>query len=354
MIRKSVSWPQRLAAAALLLLVGACALPNDPAREAVHSVREQKQDIPYQDAETAGNTSLFGFRSLPKRAEAPAVSVSASRSVAEVSQCLQGQLKSRFKLPEDFFQVKNYANKAQSVSLVNPFTKKEGLMMDVEPVGVNGSTIKLYANGATLSKAWQQLPGRCGGANAAVLAKAETPEKTAAESRRNRDKDGEAAAPARNNTVRAQADGTRRQAASAASGNKTKAAANQASGNKAKAAAGKGGNKTDKRPAVKPADKKTKDAKARDSKTKDAKTKGKDTRPSKDTKAKADKTAPSGKSKTKDNKAAAAGKSKGKDAKAAVKNNPAKAADKAAKSGKKDAATTKPKPKNTQQKKGKS
>lgn len=352
MIRKSVSWPQRLAAAALLLLAGACALPNDPAREAVHSVREQKQDIPYQDAETAGNTSLFGFRSLPKRAEAPAVSVSASRSVAEVSQCLQGQLKSRFKLPEDFFQVKNYANKAQSVSLVNPFTKKEGLMMDVEPVGVNGSTIKLYANGATLSKAWQQLPGRCGGANAAVLAKAETPEKTAAESRRSRNKDGEAAAPARNNTVRAQADGGRRQAA--ASGNKTKAAANQALGNKAKAAAGRGGNKTDKRQAVKPADKKTRDAKAKDSKTKDAKTKGKDTRPSKDTKAKVDKTAPSGKSKTKDNKAAAAGKSKGKDAKAAVKSSPAKPAGKAAKSGKKDAATTKPKPKNQQQKKGKS
>ena len=99
MMRKLISLPQLLCGSVLLLFLGACVLPNDPARQAVGSVREQKQDIPYQDAETAGNTSLFGFRSLPKRAEAPAVSVSASRSVGEVSQCLQGQLKTRFKLP---------------------------------------------------------------------------------------------------------------------------------------------------------------------------------------------------------------------------------------------------------------
>ncbi|MCP2041472.1 chemotaxis protein histidine kinase CheA [Neisseria sp. HSC-16F19] len=359
MMHQPVSWLRRLSGAAVVLLLGACALPNDPAREAVGSVREQKKDIPYQEAETAGNTSLFGFRSLPKRAEAPAVTVSASRPVAEVSQCLQGQLKSRFNLPEDFFQVKNYANKAQSVSLVNPFTKKEGLMMDVESSGVSSSTIKLYANGATLSRAWQQLPARCGGANAAVLAKAETPAKAAAEPRRTTRRDSEtAAAPARSNTAAARSSGSnneRRQTASA-TGSKTKTKTQTAAANnQAKAGSKTAGTKSDKKAkqpaaaqkAVKPADKKAQSSKAKDNKAKDSKQAQSGKSKAQDTKAK-DSKAKSAQSKAKDSKAQdnkAKAKSTAKDSKAAATQKSKSTAASGQKSGKKETAPVKPKPK---------
>ncbi len=145
-------WGWSVAASAVLL--AACA--------PVPAVVDIRQGINYQqDAVVDGNQALFGFRSLPKRAEAAAVSETAGRPVAEVSQCVQQQLQSQFKLPEDFYQVKTYADNAQTVALVNPFTKKEGLLFDISPSGVNSSEIRLYANGATLSNAWKRLPTRC-------------------------------------------------------------------------------------------------------------------------------------------------------------------------------------------------
>lgn len=334
MIRKTVLGPRLLCSMAVLLFLGACALPHDPARQAVDSVREQKQEIPYnQDVKTAGNTSLFGFRSLPKRAEAPAVSVAANRSVAEVSQCLQGQIKTRFKLPEDFFQVKNYANNSQSVALVNPFTKKEGLMLDVVPSGVNGSTIKLYANGATLSKAWQQMPARCGGSQATLVSKAETPAKAAAAPRTRRSADAATA----ETTTRSQ----RRSSASASS--KTPAAKTDKTAAGGKTAKGK---KVAPEPQTKQsASKKTTatDKKSKDNQGKGGKTQSKNAQ-SKDPKGKDNKTK---ENKTKGNKA----KTQDKNGKAAAKNSNSKPTGSAGKSSKKEGAAVKPKP---QQKKAKS
>ena len=131
-------------------------------RAAVDDIKRNQKDIPYQqDVKTSGNQAIFGFRSLPKRAEAAVVTEKIAKPAAEVSQCLQAQLQSQFKLPEDFFQVNNYANNAQTIALVNPFTKKQGLLMDITERSVGSSEVNLYANGATLSNAWKRLPTRC-------------------------------------------------------------------------------------------------------------------------------------------------------------------------------------------------
>lgn len=143
-----------------LSALAACAHFSE--REAVSNIKRKQGAIPYNDdVKTGSNRSSFGFRSLPERTETAAVTEQSGKSVAEVSQCLQTQLQSQFKLPENFFQVRSYANNAQSVTLVNPFTKKTGLLMEVAERGVNRSEVKLYANGATLSSAWKRLPGRC-------------------------------------------------------------------------------------------------------------------------------------------------------------------------------------------------
>ena len=154
-------WRTGLTAGLLALaMLGGCAQLSE--RAAVDDIKRNQKDIPYQDdVKTSGNKSIFGFRSLPKRAEAAVVTEKIDKPAAQVSQCLQAQLQSQFKLPEDFFQVNNYANNAQTIALVNPFTKKQGLLMDITQRGVSSSEVNLYANGATLSNAWKRLPARC-------------------------------------------------------------------------------------------------------------------------------------------------------------------------------------------------
>jgi len=47
------------------------------------------------------------------------------------------------------------------VALHNPFTHKDGVVMDVRQRGVKSSEIKLYANGTTLSRVWRSIPAAC-------------------------------------------------------------------------------------------------------------------------------------------------------------------------------------------------
>ncbi|MDO5686596.1 MAG: hypothetical protein Q4G42_04310 [Neisseria sp.] len=66
----------------------------------------------------------------------------------------------RFNLPADFYNVKYYADGSATVRLVNPYTKRQGLFIDVEPRAL-GSQLRLYANYGTMSTAWRTLPEKC-------------------------------------------------------------------------------------------------------------------------------------------------------------------------------------------------
>lgn len=145
----------------VVMVLSSCAVLVE--REAVADIQRQQKAIPYKDddVKTGVNKSIFGFRSLPKRVEAPAETVLINKPVAEVSRCFQDRLQSQFNLPEDFYQVNTYANNAQTVALVNPFTKKQGLLMDITERSVSSSEVNLYANGTTLSRAWKRFPAAC-------------------------------------------------------------------------------------------------------------------------------------------------------------------------------------------------
>lgn len=98
---------------------------------------------------------------MPERLSAPLVSVSVDKPVDEVGNCLHTNMQSRFKLPAEFYKVTVYANGSQTLALVNPFTKLEGLQIDVVKAGPNHSIVNLYDNGMVISKAWQQFPKLC-------------------------------------------------------------------------------------------------------------------------------------------------------------------------------------------------
>ena len=102
----------------------------------------------------------YGFRSQPTRGR-PEVEVQSNKAPGEAAQSLQQQLQTRLRLPENFIQVRNYTNSAYTVALHNPFTNKDGVVMDVRQRGVRSSEIKLYANGTTLSRVWRSIPTAC-------------------------------------------------------------------------------------------------------------------------------------------------------------------------------------------------
>ncbi|WP_066566623.1 hypothetical protein [Snodgrassella sp. CFCC 13594] len=145
----------------LMLSVGGCAaLP--PEQRAVSDIRKNQGKIVYQnDVAVKGNQTVAGFRTMPIRPEAPEVTERIAKPALAVSQCIQAKLQSRFKLPPEFFTVTAYANNGQTVALVNPFTKTQGLQMDIIETGVSTAEIKLYDNGTTLSRAWKQFPASC-------------------------------------------------------------------------------------------------------------------------------------------------------------------------------------------------
>ena len=138
----------------ILWLMAACGTPQP-------SIIHKKDQIDTTESSLVGNSRVYHFQALPKRNQQPDSNTSAARSVADTSSCLQSQIRQTFKLPDEFFEVKTYTDKSQSITLVNPFTRKEGLVMDVVGSGVNQSDIRLYANGATLSGAWRRLPQKC-------------------------------------------------------------------------------------------------------------------------------------------------------------------------------------------------
>ena len=94
-------------------------------------------------------------------AKAPSMERRRKAITEAVVQCLQQQLQSRFRLPDNFLQIRQYANNVQTVALHNPFTHADGILLDIHPRGVSSSNIKLYANGTTLSRAWRNLPNGC-------------------------------------------------------------------------------------------------------------------------------------------------------------------------------------------------
>ncbi|MCO6505032.1 MAG: hypothetical protein J6568_06415 [Snodgrassella sp.] len=98
---------------------------------------------------------------MPERNSAPVVTISVDKPVDEVGSCLHSNMQSRFKLPSEFYKVIVYANGSQTLALVNPFTKLEGLQIDVVKAGPNHSIVNLYDNGMVISKAWQQFPNLC-------------------------------------------------------------------------------------------------------------------------------------------------------------------------------------------------
>lgn len=139
----------------IVLLGGCVAMPAQPSAE--HSSINYQKDVVIKN-----NHILFGFRPMPVRNEKAEVTEKINKPPIEVSQCLQHRLESQFKLPPEFYAISTYANNSQTIALINPFTKTEGLQMDIIETGVGSSVVKLYANGTVLSKAWKQFPLSCG------------------------------------------------------------------------------------------------------------------------------------------------------------------------------------------------
>lgn len=97
---------------------------------------------------------------LPERSE-NAVSVVASKLPAfSAIVCLEKELSSQFKLPDNFYGIKYYPDGSGTVRLVNPYSNKQGLYFDVAPQD-EGSEIRLYPNFSTISEAWKKLPQGC-------------------------------------------------------------------------------------------------------------------------------------------------------------------------------------------------
>lgn len=112
-------------------------------------------------SQVAAPSANSGFKPLPKRREAPVVKTTSDKKPIQISECLQTQLRDRLNLPRQFFEARHYIDDAQSVQLVNPFTHQEGIGIDIVPQGVGKTEIRLYSQGATLSRVWRQLPQKC-------------------------------------------------------------------------------------------------------------------------------------------------------------------------------------------------
>ena len=152
--RKKLKYSNLLWLLPLLALAG-CVSPE------AAGIRRQQSNINYDDDVKIGSSRMaYGFRSQPTRGR-PEVEVQRNKAPGEAAQCLQQQLQTRLRLPENFIQVRSYTNSAYTVALHNPFTNKDGVVMDVRQRGVRSSEIKLYANGTTLSRVWRSIPAAC-------------------------------------------------------------------------------------------------------------------------------------------------------------------------------------------------
>lgn len=142
------------------LLLHAC-VPPPSTPEALALQQEQNQPEPQTDSKINENHSLYHFRSQPERTATADVEIESSQKPETVAACLKQHLQNKLGLPEDFIQTRSYTNNAHTVALHNPFTHKDGIIIDIVQSGINRSQIKLYANGTILSGTWRNLPNHC-------------------------------------------------------------------------------------------------------------------------------------------------------------------------------------------------
>ena len=156
---------RRLLVCAVLASLAACAAPTSTFVVDKNPNLKQRTSI--------GSVDALDYQLMPKRSSAAFSSTVSTQDANNTALCLQQHLSSEFKLPPEFVSHKVYTDNNHSVGLINPFTKVEGITMDVVNKG-SSSEIKLYDNGNLLSRAWKQLPSKCGQGKTTTLAKAET------------------------------------------------------------------------------------------------------------------------------------------------------------------------------------
>ena len=156
---------RRLLVCAVLASLAACAAPTST------FVVDKNPDL--KQRTSIGSVDALDYQLMPKRSSAAFSSTVSTQDANNTALCLQQHLSSEFKLPPEFVSHKVYTDNNHSVGLINPFTKVEGITMDVVNKG-SSSEIKLYDNGNLLSRAWKQLPSKCGQGKTTTLAKAET------------------------------------------------------------------------------------------------------------------------------------------------------------------------------------
>ena len=152
---------RRLLVCAVLASLAACAAPTSTFVVDKNPNLKQRTSI--------GSVDALDYQLMPKRSSAAFSSTVSTQDANNTALCLQQHLSSEFKLPPEFVSHKVYTDNNHSVGLINPFTKVEGITMDVVNKG-SSSEIKLYDNGNLLSRAWKQLPSKCGQGKTTTLA----------------------------------------------------------------------------------------------------------------------------------------------------------------------------------------
>ena len=152
---------RRLLVSAVLASLAACAAPTST------FVVDKNPNL--KQRTTIGSVDALDYQLMPKRESAAFSATVSTQNANSTALCLQQHLSSEFKLPPEFISHKVYTDNNHSVGLINPFTKVEGITMDVVNKG-SSSEIKLYDNGNLLSRAWKQLPSKCGQGKTTTLA----------------------------------------------------------------------------------------------------------------------------------------------------------------------------------------
>ena len=152
---------RRLLVSAVLASLAACAAPTST------FVVDKNPNL--KQRTTIGSVDALDYQLMPKRESAAFSATVSTQNANSTALCLQQHLSSEFKLPPEFISHKVYTDNNHSVGLINPFTKVEGITMDVVNKG-STSEIKLYDNGNLLSRAWKQLPSKCGQGKTTTLA----------------------------------------------------------------------------------------------------------------------------------------------------------------------------------------
>lgn len=155
---------RRLLVSAVLACLAACTTTSTA--PTTYSVGKNPN---LEQSTNIGNSKALDYQLMPQRSGNPFSSTVSTANAVDTAVCLKQRLSSEFKMPEEFISHKIYTDNNHSVGLINPFTKTEGITMDVVSKGGH-SEIKLYDNGNLLSRAWKQLPSKCGQGKTTTLA----------------------------------------------------------------------------------------------------------------------------------------------------------------------------------------